>query len=132
MAYHEHHKFLFGDMDDDPAYCLGVYLGDGYVYLKDGAYKVCLATKDEDFADEFRKRISRVLNCPVNKIINPTLNRKTGQALIYRISVGSNSFAKWLKEVTKSKTVIPFNLIEGKERSFLQAIMDSEGSIIKL
>ena len=131
MSYHEWNKFEFVKINTDLAYLLGVYLGDGYVYKKAGAYKLCLATKDKDFAEEFSNIVERILNKKPNMVEDKTLFNKTGQAIIWRASIGSNSLCNWLKEVTKEKTIIPDIVCQDKEiaKIFFQGVMDSEGWI---
>ena len=116
---------MFVGMSDELAYCIGVYLGDGFVSKRN---KFGLSVKDEDFADKFKQSVEIVTGWSVNKYRE---TRKDGH-VIYQITVGSKSLCDFLKKTTKSKTVLPFDLIKGHERPFLLGVIDSEGSIVRL
>ena len=120
--------FTYTSMSNDLAYLIGVYMGDGYAYLRDERYGYFeLEVTDIDFLMEVSKCLNNIFNTKTT--IKLVKNAKGNQKAKYHIRLCSSEFACWLVEITKKKSVIPdeiLNATHSYQRQFLQGLMDSE------
>lgn len=112
------------------AYILGVYLGDGCVYLNRGRSIFVLSTIDTDFA-EMAKAALRDIS--TYSVWSASYRDKRSPNKFYRVQVGDKSLCEKLKSDTHNKTIIPdyvFNLFDrGEKLAFISGVMDSEGFV---
>jgi hypothetical protein len=124
--------FQYTEMTSDLSYIVGVYMGDGSVYISMEGYGYFThGSVDMDF-------LEKVANCanvifgqkPKIKFLRKAPNANSRD--MFGLHVCCTQFALWLRETTGNKGFIPKSISSGSLEiriAFLQGLMDSEGYI---
>jgi intein-encoded DNA endonuclease-like protein len=124
---------------EDLAYVIGVKVGDGYVTKRRRVHKgycgnegfaqiIGLHVKDKEFAEEFAKRLAKILR---REPIKPRYERSSGSGY-YVVEVQSKTLYELLKKPVDLDRLRKY--IEHCDRciaAFLRGFADSEGSVEK-
>lgn len=107
------------------SYLIGVLMGDGCTYEKDGKIVFHLKTIDQDFADKVE---SCLRACRPEIKISRTIQQQHptayGKKPLHYVTT-YDEIARILREVTHNKTFVPICV----PRYFLQGFLDSEGFV---
>jgi len=116
-------------MNEDLAYVLGVYLGDGSITSNGRAFT--LQVIDKDFAERVRDTLNRIL--PVCHVDFRERNRKTNTGnTVYAVTISNVEFCRYLKEYTGYEKHLPSDFDKWEERvqkALIVGLLDSEGSV---
>jgi intein-encoded DNA endonuclease-like protein len=114
-----------GEPSPELAYIIGVILSDGYKYLynKGGSYRLQLDAKDRDFVEEFKEKLTKVLQR--KKPYKLQWDEKKG---VWRVEGYSIQLFEFLNRPLKElKPYIEYN--KDCISAFLRALFDAEGSV---
>lgn len=106
------------------SYLVGVFLGDGYVGMRNRGYCVGLECKDEEFVDRFIECLSAVLGEPVRK------RKRRARSSSHSDTFIAEKYSKPMFEFIKSENF--GGCVEIYPRDFLRGVYDSEGCVNKL
>lgn len=120
----------FEDMEALGHYLLGVWLGDGCVYLHTNGYKyVTLSSIDKDWLISIQKEVFPASNVGVQRKVNKKKNWKT----LYRLRKADERLAAWLIAHNcterKSMTLTMPKINKLWTADFIRGLIDSDGSI---
>jgi len=107
-------------LNEDFAYCLGVYYGDGWHTKTARNYMVCLASVDKDFTDCYKKCFERWSGL---KLLEYVRYYPYGKGKIYYVQKGSNDLKYFINFDLKRLYDSPNSV----KSSFLKGFVDSEG-----
>lgn len=110
-------KFI---LNEDFAYCLGVYYGDGWHTKTARNYMVCLASVDKDFTDYYKKCFERWSGL---KLLEYVRYYPYGRGKIYYVQKGSNDLKHFVNFDLEKFYGAPNRI----KSSFLKGFVDSEG-----
>ena len=127
--------------DENLAYILGVYLGDGNINIwprkQWGGVQVLfrLQVKDKDFADEVERRLKLIVP---NKVWRKEYDRMCEgfkkSTHMHLLHCCSRELVFWLRDTTDSKKKVPsflFKTTIEEKKAFLAGFLDSEGWVQK-
>lgn len=114
-------KFRYGGMNDDLGYLLGVYLGDGYIYIvkSKSQYLFGLHAKDKEFIESFSNHLKNLGFHVMHKRDDP----------YNRVELACKEFVLWVKSLDLNKIENILGNDEGNIKAFIRGFYDSEGSI---
>ncbi len=114
----------------DFSYLIGSLLGDGCLYIGKDTYQFSITSEDYDYC----KKCQVIMEELFNKGGRIKEVKKGGKISYYQLVICSKKIVFFLKDLTKSKTKIPFFIYKNSEfkKAFAQGIMDSDGWITKV
>jgi intein/homing endonuclease len=114
--------------DENLAYLVGVYMGDGWI-IKNSKNKVFrLKAKDLDFVEKCQINLEKIFG------FKPEIKIHKSQPNMNVIYLYSTDFADFLIKITNNKTKIPdwiWNASKKIQKQFIVGLMDSDGSMTK-
>lgn len=108
------------------SYLIGVLMGDGCIYEREGRMTFHLKTIDRDFADFTGEKIQECFpGTKINRSIQSQHENAFGKKPLHYLNA-NETVAGTLSELTHHKTIIPACAHENR-RAFLEGFLDSDG-----